>query len=128
MLQEMCSKGRDNRRGKVVGMQARLIVVFPRRRRGNHAIFLVMTTVLLDEESAKVLEKLRQQAAAQGISFDRYLSALAANSTSGVIARSPHDLTPAEFREWLRDMSAGLPPLPPIPPGFSRADLYNDHD
>jgi len=92
---------------------------------------MVTTTVTLDEQAAQALEKLRRQAAARGISLDRYLTDLAGNGErtgNSTSARSPHDLTQAEFRQWLADLSAGMPQLPPIPADFSRADLYDDHD
>ena len=88
------------------------------------------TTVTLEDQAARALERLRQQAAARGIPLERYLKVLADNSeqTLGAGRRSPHDLTRAEFNQWLRDLSAGMPPLPPLPGDFSRADLYDDHD
>lgn len=88
------------------------------------------TTVILDEQAARALETLCHQAAARGISLERYLTALAGNRdlSLGAAPRSPHELTPAEFRQWLSDVSAGMPSLPPIPTDFSRADLYDDHD
>jgi hypothetical protein len=89
------------------------------------------TTVTLDDRAAKALEMLRLQAAARGVSLDRYLVDLAANgerALDATAARPPHDLTPSEFHQWLSDVSAGMRPLPPIPADFSRADLYDDHD
>ena len=32
-----------------------------------------------------------------------------------------------EFEQILDELSDGLPPLPPLPRGFSRADIYSDH-
>ena len=89
------------------------------------------TTVTLDEHAAEALEKLRGQAAALGIPFDRYLTELAGSGerkSNSVAGRSPHHLSQTEFRQWLTDLSAGMPALPPIPADFSRADLYDDHD
>lgn len=87
------------------------------------------TTVTLDDEAAEALEVLRRQAVSRGISLDRYLLDLAeVGNGKGGSARSPHDLTPAEFQQWLTEVSAGMPPLPPLPSDFSRADLYDDHD
>jgi hypothetical protein len=91
--------------------------------------FMTMT-VTLDDKAARALDVLRQQALARGISLERYLSDLAMSGQRGpeTASRSPHDLTHAEFRQSLTDLSAGLPPLPPIPANLSRADLYDDHD
>ncbi len=36
--------------------------------------------------------------------------------------------TSADVDHWLDELTEGLPELPPLPPDFSRADLYNDHD
>jgi hypothetical protein len=33
-----------------------------------------------------------------------------------------------ELDQWFADLGEGLPPLPPLPADFSRADLYDDHD
>jgi len=89
-----------------------------------------MATVTLDDQAARALDTLRRQAAVRGISLDQYLSELAINGerSSEAAAHSPHQLTPARFRQWLADVSAGMPPVPPIPTDFSRADLYDDHD
>jgi hypothetical protein len=89
------------------------------------------TTVTLDDKTAEALDMLRQQAAARGVSLDRYLADLAVNGErtfEKAATQSPHNLTPAEFRQWLTDVSAGMPPLPAIPADFSRADIYDDHD
>ncbi len=32
-----------------------------------------------------------------------------------------------ELQRLLKELAAG-PPLPPLPPGFSREDIYYDHD
>jgi hypothetical protein len=90
-----------------------------------------MTTVNLDDRAAKALDVLRQQAAARGVALDRYLAQLAAEGERGAhsqIIQSPLDLSPAEFHQWLIDVSAGMPLVPPVPADFSRADLYDDHD
>jgi hypothetical protein len=36
--------------------------------------------------------------------------------------------SPAAIDQWLDELSAGLPDLPPLPTDFSRSDLYDDHD
>jgi len=89
------------------------------------------TTVTLDDKAARALDRLRQQAAARGIPLGRFLADLAMNGAQTIdkpASRSPHDLALAEFRQWLTEVSAGMPPLPPIPADFSRADIYDDHD
>ena len=87
-------------------------------------------TVTLEDQAAVELEVLRAQAAARNIPLERYLRTLADNSDRvlGPAGRSPHDMSKSEFKQWLLDVSAGMPDLPPLPPDFSRADIYSDHD
>jgi len=89
------------------------------------------TTVTLDDKAARALDMLRQQAAVRGIPLERYLADLAMSGERTIdkpASQLPHDLTLAEFRQWLTKVSAGMPPLPAIPADFSRADIYDDHD
>ncbi len=46
----------------------------------------------------------------------------AAGRTNGAVA------SPEEFERQLDELSAGLPPLPPLPADFARADAYGEHD
>jgi hypothetical protein len=87
-------------------------------------------TITLEDQAASALEILRAQAAARGMPLENYLQLLAQSSDQflGAAARSPHSLTKSEFSQWLIDLSAGMPPVPPLPADFSRADLYDDHD
>lgn len=86
-------------------------------------------TVTLEDQAARALDALRGQAAARGMPLARYLKVLADNSERVLGSqRSPHDLSQAEFVEWLKSLSAGMPDVPPLPADFSRADLYDDHD
>jgi hypothetical protein len=85
------------------------------------------TTVTLEDRVAK---ELRRQAATRGLSLDDYLRALAdiSEHVLGSDRKSPHELSQAEFQQWLHDLPAGMPILPPLPADLSRADFYNDHD
>jgi hypothetical protein len=85
------------------------------------------TTVTVRDKTAQAL---RDQAAARNMPLDDYLRELAEKSEKilGPIHASPHSLSQAEFEQWLRDVSAGVPDVPPLPEDFSRADIYNDHD
>ena len=40
----------------------------------------------------------------------------------------PPELSDEEFEQLLDEVSEGLDDLPPLPPDFSRADIYDDHD
>jgi hypothetical protein len=88
------------------------------------------TTITLEDPAARALAALGEQAAARNLPLDRYLQSLADNSERilGPMRRSPHDLSAAEFEQWLLDLPAGMPDVPPLPDDFSRADIYNDHD
>ena len=88
------------------------------------------TTVTLDDPAARALFVLQDQAMAKHLPLDRYLQALADNSDRllSLPRRSPHDLSAVEFAQWLKDLSAGMPDVPPLPADFSRMDIYDDHD
>jgi hypothetical protein len=82
-------------------------------------------TIEVDDRTAKLLSELRRQAEAKGIPLSTYLESLlkAEESVSGAQA-----VPPAEFNRLLDELSADLPPLKSLPDGFSRADIYYDHD
>ena len=76
-------------------------------------------------------QRLRAMAAQQGQTVEAYLEELAGEETRarhGTSLPSTPPLDPAEFDRLLDEFSRGLPPLPPLPADFSRADLYADHD
>ena len=88
-------------------------------------------TVELPEETEK---RLRERAAERGLELAEYvrevLEELAGASGEGqVTPLFARPGVPAEeiFRR-LEELSAGLPPLPPLPRDFSRADIYGEHD
>jgi hypothetical protein len=73
---------------------------------------------------AELQERLAQQAAAAGYpSGAAFLRAVLDN-----VERShrPPALTEVEFRRLLEGLATD--DLPSLPPGFSRADIYADHD
>lgn len=84
--------------------------------------------------------RLRQQAARAGQTLEVYLARLAESAAAvvpfaagaGGAEDQPRYIsdprpTRAEFERLLGDLAAG-PPLPVLPPDFSRADIYDDHD
>jgi hypothetical protein len=89
-----------------------------------------MATLTLDETSASIFQTLRAQAAAKGLSLDRYLSTLADMGERMVAAPgSSHKvMSRSEFSQWILDLTAGMPTVAPLPADFSRADIYGDHD
>ena len=76
-------------------------------------------------------QRLREKAAKHGQTVEAYLEGLAREETrsrNGTNLPSTPPLDPAEFDRQLDELSRGLPPLPPLPADFSRADLYADHE
>jgi len=64
----------------------------------------------------------RRALAARIQAVDMALARLAPPSPSN------QPLSAEQFDRWFDQISDGLPELPPLPMGFSRADLYDDHD
>ena len=89
-----------------------------------------MATVTLDDPSATAFQTLRAQASARGLSLDKYLATLADLAERMIPSgqKTAPALSKAEFSQWLRDLSAGMNGLAPLPTDFSRADIYGDHD
>jgi len=85
-----------------------------------------MGTIFVDEDTET---SLRELAAARGMPLDRYMRILAdhANRLPVSLPKSLRDLSVAEFRKWLEDISIELPVETALPADFSRADIYNDH-
>jgi hypothetical protein len=77
-----------------------------------------MATVSLDEHTA---DELQAQAAASGMTVDAYVKVL----LTGAAAASVPRLSWNEV-EALLDQNAFDGPT--LPPDFSRADIYNEHD
>jgi hypothetical protein len=46
----------------------------------------------------------------------------------GLPDEKPPELSDEEIERLLDELSEGLDHLPPLPPDFSRADIYDDHD
>jgi hypothetical protein len=79
------------------------------------------TAILVDPETA---EALQTRARALGLSLDVFLRQLA-----GTGAGDSAQLSGEEFEKALDEFFLRNPRrLPPLPPGFSRADIYSDHD
>ena len=73
---------------------------------------------------------LREKARRQGQTLESYLQHLAeqdARSANGLYDPASQ-VSLAEFERGLDDLSAGLPPIVPLPADFSRADIYAEHD
>jgi hypothetical protein len=86
----------------------------------------MIVTVNLSSEVARGLE---DKAARSGMTIATYLQQLAENDISGSVGAPllAPELSLEEFDRLLNELAAG-PQLPRLPDGFSRADIYADHD
>jgi hypothetical protein len=81
------------------------------------------------ELPAETKERFVEKASREGKSVELYARAiLEADAQSPNNPLAPARIEPQEFKRLLAALSAGLPPLPPLPADFGRADLYDDHD
>jgi hypothetical protein len=83
-----------------------------------------MGMVQLDNEVIEMLRRLDANAAARHVSLAAYLKRLAEYDDEF----GDTDNSLEAFKRDLAALSAGLEHLPPLPPGFSREDIYADHD
>lgn len=76
-------------------------------------------------------EKLRARAEQAGLTIDSLVRELVveAAETPRRLPRfiSEPKLTDEQFAKWLEEIAAGTP-ASPLPPDFSREDIYFDHD
>jgi hypothetical protein len=79
----------------------------------------------LEQLTPETIARLAHKAQAEGLSLDAYLNVLL-----GLLNEGPAlaEMTEAEFEAFLEDFSKGSEHLPPLPPDFSRADIYTDRD
>jgi hypothetical protein len=79
----------------------------------------------LEQLTPETIDRLAQKAQAEGLSLDVYLNALL-----GVLDEETTlaEMSEAEFEPFIDDFSKGSEHFPPLPPDFSRADIYTDHD
>jgi hypothetical protein len=79
----------------------------------------------LEQLKPETIDKLAEKAQAEGLSLDAYLNTLLGLLNDGTALS---ELSEAEFEAVLDEFSRGSEHLPPLPPDFSRADIYSDHD
>lgn len=77
-----------------------------------------MPSIQIDDQTGKALSVL---AASQGMTLEEYVQELLARH----LPLQNHPITPEEFDTELEALSIDGPSLPP---DFSRADIYSDHD
>jgi hypothetical protein len=79
----------------------------------------------LEQLKPETIDKLAKNAQAEGLPLDAYLNTLLGVLNDGTALS---ELSEAEFEAVLDEFSRGTEHLPPLPPDFSRADIYSDHD
>jgi hypothetical protein len=79
----------------------------------------------LEHLRPETVDKLAKKAQAEGLSLDAYLNTLLGLLNEGMALA---EMSEAEFDAFLEDFSRGSERLPLLPPDFSRADIYTDHD
>ena len=79
----------------------------------------------LEQLTPGTIDRLVQKAQAEGLSLDAYLNVLLGLLNEGTALA---EISEAEFEAFIADFSKGSEHLPPLPPDFSRADIYSDHD
>jgi hypothetical protein len=79
----------------------------------------------LEQLKPETIDKLAKKAQAEGRSLDAYLNALLGLLNEGTTLA---EISEAEFGAFIEDFSKGSEHFPPLPPDFSRADIYTDRD
>jgi hypothetical protein len=80
---------------------------------------------LLEDVTPETAETLHAEATAQGLSVEAYFRALLGlgSATNPLV-----DLSDEEFEALTDDFAKGTEGVPPLPPDFSREDIYSGHD
>ena len=80
---------------------------------------------VLEDVTPETAEMLHAHATAQGLSVDTYLRALLGlGSAENALA----DMSEEDFDALIEEFAKGTEHVPPLPPDFSRDDIYSDHD
>jgi hypothetical protein len=79
---------------------------------------------VLEDVTPETAEMLHAHATARGLSVDAYLRALLGlERGQDTIA----DMSQEEFDALMGEFAKGTEHVPPLPPDFSRDDIYSDH-
>ena len=79
----------------------------------------------LEQLTPETVDRLARKAQAEGLSLDAYLNVLLGLLNEGMALA---EMSEAEFEAFIEDFSKGSEHFPALPPDFSRADIYTDHD
>jgi len=83
----------------------------------------------LEQLSSETLDRLAKKAQAEGLSLDAYFNVLLGLLNAGTNEGTAlAEMTEAEFDAFIEGFSIGSEDFPPLPPDFSRADIYSDQD
>jgi uncharacterized protein YejL (UPF0352 family) len=78
----------------------------------------------LEQLRPEIINRLAKKAQSEELSLDAYLNMLLGLLNEGTALESSE----AEFEAFIEDFSKGSEHFPPLPPDFSRAHIYTDHD
>ena len=79
----------------------------------------------LKQLTPETVDRFVQKAQAAGLSLDAYLNALLGLLNDGTALA---EMSEAAFGAFIENFSKGSEHFPPLPPDFSRIDIYTDHD
>jgi hypothetical protein len=80
---------------------------------------------LLEAITTETAEMLDAHATAQGLSVDAYLRVLLG---LGRAENALADMSAEDFDALMEEFAKGTEHVPPLPPDFSRDDIYSYHD
>lgn len=78
----------------------------------------------LEQLTPETIDRLAKKAQAEGLSLEAYLYVLLELLNEGMALA---EMSEAEFEAFIEDFSKGSEHFPPLPPDFSRVDLYTNH-
>jgi hypothetical protein len=87
--------------------------------------YFKLMVLRLEQLRPETIARLAQKAQAEGLSLDAYLNVLLGLLNEGTALA---EISEAEFEAFIEDFSKGSEYFPPLPPDFSRVDIYTDHD
>jgi hypothetical protein len=79
----------------------------------------------LEQLKPETIDRLVKKARAEGLSLDAYINVLLGLLNAGTALA---EMSEVEFEAFIEDFSKASEHFPLLPPDFSRADIYSDHD
>jgi len=78
-----------------------------------------------EQLTSETIDRLAKNAQAEGLSLDAYVNMLSRLLNEGTALA---EMSEVEFEAFIKDFSIGSEHFPPLPPDFSRVDVYTDQD